>query len=223
MQQRILPLVVLGLVLQATAWSGTSAYNVSLNTSPLIGHVAGPFALEFQFNDGSGTNDANNTAMLDRFSFSGGTVNGLPSVSGGASGDTTAAVTLTDSSFFNQFVQSFTPGIALTFRLALTTSVDAGGVPDQFTFAILDSMGSEIPTLSPFDVFVELDIDSSNPALQVFASDTGRTPAAGGGPIDLAAPMVTVAPEAHTWPLLAAGLGVGLWMELKKRGGHLER
>jgi hypothetical protein len=124
------------------------SYDISMNTAPLIGHAAAPFSLEFQLIDGNGTGDANNTAVLSNFTFSGGMPVGAPSLVGEATGDARSSISITDSSFFNQFIQQFTPGSELGFHLSLTTNVDAGGVPDQFTFSILDSSGSELPTQS---------------------------------------------------------------------------
>src|SRR5262249_21463960 len=37
---------------------------ITINTAPLIGHAAGPFSLDFELIDGSGTSDANNTVTL---------------------------------------------------------------------------------------------------------------------------------------------------------------
>jgi hypothetical protein len=191
-------------------------YNVSMNTTPLVSHPAGPFSLEFQLNDGSGTGDANNTAILNNFLFSGGTVVGSPTLTGGATGNLTSGITLTDSSFFNQFIQGFTPGSSLSFRLNLSTNGDSGGTPDQFSFAILDKTGTELPTLAPsfFDVFIEVDIDSANPLVHTYGTDTNRIPAGGGSAINIAAPTataVTAVPEPT--PLSLTLLGVaGLFL-----------
>src|SRR6202011_1452955 len=92
-------------------------YDITMNTAPLIGNAAGPLSLEFQLNDGRGTGDANNNAMLSSFAFGGGGPVGIPMVAGGASGNLSSSVNVTDSSFFNQFIQRFTPGNTLNFRL----------------------------------------------------------------------------------------------------------
>ena len=189
-------------------WSNFDPDGISLNTTPLIGLTAGPFSIEFQLNDGGGVNDGNNSALLSNFIFGGGSAVRVPDLSGGAGGDAGGLVTLTDSSFFNQFIQQFAPGTQLGFRLALSTNVDSGAAPDQFTFAILDSSGVELPTLSFSDVFVQIDIDSANPLVQTFRSDMSRTPAAGGGLVDIAAPTATSGvPEPSSVALLGAGLG----------------
>jgi hypothetical protein len=186
----------------------TVLFDISMTTSPLIGDPAAPFSLEFQFNDGSGSNDGNNTVILDQFAFGpGGGPLGLPSAVGGVTGDLGTSVTLVDNSFFNQFIQQFTPGATLQFRVSSTTNLDAGGVPDEFTFSILDQSGTEIPTVGFFDVFVQLDIDSANPVPTSFGSDTLRNTAAGGAPIDVAAPVVAAsAPEPATAGSLLASL-----------------
>ena len=181
-------------------------YNVSIGTAPLISDAAGPFSLDFQFTDGSGANDGNNSIVVNNFSFGAGAVTGSPSISGSVTGDIAGGFTMTDSAFFNEFLQGFTPGATLGFTVRLTTNIDAGGVPDEFSFAILDHTGAEIPTLGPFDVMLLADINSSNPSLLGFASDTSRNPAGGGAPISLGAPVVTSAvPEPSAgWLLLGA-------------------
>lgn len=198
--------------------AGVITYDIGLNTAPLIGHAAEPFSIEFQLNDGSGTGDANNTALSD-FDFDGGAAVGVATLTGGSSGNTVTSITLTDSSFFNQFIQQFTPGNHLGFRLAFSTNVDTAGVPDQFSFAILDSSGVEIPTLAPFDVFMQIDISSANPLVQTFGTDTTRIPAAGGGPIDIAAPTATApaaVPEPTSLLLMATALiAIGLFHRRK--------
>lgn len=206
----------------ATISYGGVIYNISMSTSPVNGHPAGPFSLEFQFNDGSGAGDANNTAILSNFLFNGGSAVGSPTLTGGATGNLASGLTLTDSSFFNQFIQTFTPGSTLSFMLSLTTNLDGGGTPDEFTFAILDNTGTEIPTSNPnfFDVFVQIDIDSLSPSVGTFATDANRSPTAGGLPIDIAAPAaisVSSVPEPTTFSLLAGVLGIMLAVRHRKR------
>jgi hypothetical protein len=182
---------------------------ILLDTSPLMSHAAGPFSLSFQLSDGSGMNDGNNTAMLNGFQFQTGGPAGSPMLFGGASGSLGAGVTLTDNDFFNAFVQQFTPGATLRFFLELSTNVDAG-VPDQFSFAILDSSGAEIPTKGlgevGSDALLLIDTDSAAPAIRTFGADELRFPAAGGDPIEMEAPQVI--PEPGSILLMSAGLGL---------------
>lgn len=180
---------------------------VQLDTSPLIGHAAGPFSINFQLNDGSGTGDANNTAQLSEFDFGGGGASGVPVLMGGAAGDLAAGITITDSAFFNAFTGQFTPGNQLRFLLRLTTAVEQPQ-PDQFSFAILDSLGFEIPTQG-FGPLLVIDINAPAPVVQTFTTDPATPPLAGGDPIQMGPPEVqspVPIPEPGTVVLLATGL-----------------
>jgi hypothetical protein len=203
----------------ASGWAAAIDVSVTLGTGALIGHPAGPFSLDFQLSDGSGTNDGNNTATLSQFGFGGGGPSGTPTLVGGAAGDLSSIVTITDNSFLNEFTQGFTAGTTLSFVLDLTTNVDAGGTPDQFSFAILDNTGSEIPTTASNSTgsssLIVINIDSPNPAILIFAGDPSEAPVAGGNPIAIAAPQLTsVGTGASGVPepssLSLAGLGLAL-------------
>jgi len=196
-------------LLAFTASAAAINYNINLNTAPLIAHAAGPFSLNFQLTDGSGTNDANNTVTLSGFQFgTGGSAVGSPTRVGGATGTLGSTVTLTDSAFLNSFTQQFTPGNRLSFMAQVTTNVDAGPQPDEFSFAILDRTGTELPTASSFfDVFVTIDIDSpTSPTVWTFGSDATRIPAGGGPPITIGAAQVQAVPEPAAGLLLGCGL-----------------
>jgi hypothetical protein len=201
-----LPVVVTILLLPGIA----RADIVTLDTAPLSGDTAGPFSLVFQLTDGSGTGDGNNTVTLSDFVFGTGGPSGAPTTFGDVSGDVGSSVTLVDTSFLNYFIQPFIPGTTLGFTIAMTNNVDAGGIPDGFAFSISDNTGQNIPTQAgPFaDMFISIAFDSSNPTVTAFASDTTRSPAGGGGPIDLGAPIVQAVPEPNGIGLLAVGLSV---------------
>ena len=86
------------------------------DTSPLMGSPPpGPFYIDFQLNDGRGIGDANNMVAIGNFQFDGGNPMGnpLPPI-GGAMGDLSSSVTITDSSFLNEFTQQFNPGSDLS-------------------------------------------------------------------------------------------------------------
>ncbi len=203
-----------------TCRAGNVIYDVSLVTSPLIGDIAGPFSLAFEFTDGSGTGDGNNTVLLSNFLFgSGGSASGAPTLYGGATGDTSSGITLIDNSFFNALVQPFNPGSSLSFVLNTTTNVDAGGTPDEFSFFILDNTSSPIPTVGLVGAFLVRDITSSSPTPQNFASDPTQAPVGGGGGITMAAPQDTSAiPEPGTFALLGCGCGLIFLKKRKRRG-----
>jgi hypothetical protein len=169
-------------------------FTVTLDTSPLIGHPAGPFSVDFQLNDGSGVGDSNNTAILTNFEFGGGAPTSSPSMFGGAIGDLSTGVTITEPSFFNDFQQQFTPGSILKFTVQLTLNPNTPQ-PDEFSFAILDSGGNEIATLGPADALLMVVINSMDPAVQTYSTDPSIPPVAGGPGIDIPAAMVASVPE----------------------------
>ena len=177
--------------------------SVSLDTSAL----SGPFELAFIFTDGSGTGDANNTVTLGNFLFGAGGSAGTVDASlsfGGESGDLTSGVSLIDSFFLNIFASSFTPGSLLSFDFGLTTNVDAGGTPDQFSLVLLQADGSVVNTEDPSGAnsLLTVNLDSAHPAISTFASDL--TPAA-------IVTESTAAPEPPSLLLLAIGLAAALW------------
>jgi hypothetical protein len=187
--------------------------DVTLDTSALVGHPAGPFYIDFQLNDGMGIGDANNTALLGNFNFGGGSAEGAASLFGGVTGSLATTVTLHDTEAFNEFFQAFTPGAFFSFRLSLSTAV-SGPTPDLFSFAILDSNLANIPTYSfGNDAFFQVDITDANADVQVFASDESLAPSAGGLPIAIDAPYATPVPEPSTYGLIGAVIlsGLALW------------
>ncbi len=211
----LLPAIIACMALSPAALAD-AIYNVSIDTAPLIGNAAGPFSLDFQFTDGSGMNDSNNTVIVDNFNFGGGGVVGSAITTGSVTGGLTpSGFTMTDSFFLSELTQAFTPGTALDFTVHLTGNVDSGGVPDEFSFAIFDNTGSPIPTVGLFDTLLIADIDSSQPSLLGFASDPSRNAAGSGAPITLSAPVVTSPvpePSALWW------LGCGLLTLVLRRG-----
>ena len=191
------------LLVGAGVCQAQTLFTVSLDTSSLIGNANGPFSLDFQLNDGSGTNDGNNTAKLSNFNFGSGTATGAATNSGGASGNLTSGVTIKDSSFVNELYQSFTPGNTLKFDVSLTGNADAGSTPDEFSFAILNSSFVEIPTTGAANAFLIADINPQGITIQTFA---GAQPYAGIG-----APTVSsTVPEPGLLAMLGAGLVPGL-------------
>ena len=170
--------------------------SVSLDTSAL----SEPYELAFVLTDGSGVGDANNLVELDNFAFgTGGSAGSVDTAlsTGGVSGDLTNGVVLADTAFFNVFASTFTPGSVLSFDFAFTTNLDAGGTPDQFSLALLQSDGTPVPSTDPSGALLVANIDSFQPRFGRFATDF--TPA----------PVVTLAasaPEPSTARLLLLAL-----------------
>jgi len=208
-------------VMAPRACQANIMFQVHVNTTPLVGHPAAPFAINFQLNDGSGTNDANNTATISGFNFGGGGPSGAPILTGGASGDLSTSVTLTDSTFFNDFVQDFVPGSSLTFNVDLTTNADAGPIPDLFSFTLLDGSGFELPNTSPIGGFVIVNITGPDPTVQSYSNDS-TIPVPPGEPLDIPAPTITLAsttpvPEPTAWLLWTALSVALLFFGIRKR------
>lgn len=188
---------------------GDAIYNVTLDTSSLVGDPAGPFYLYVEFTDGSGIGDANNTVTLSDVTFGGGSALGSPVMFGGASGSLETGVSITDSSFLSFFAEQFAPGLQLSFSLDLTLNDDASGTPDRFTFFLLDSSEVALPTLAPSgDYFFGVDLHSTGPIFDAYGSDTSRSLSAG-GPVSIPVPSITSlssVPEASTLYLLGGAL-----------------
>lgn len=196
-------------------------YHVTLDASPLSTSDAGPFTLEFQLTSGIAPDGNRTQAVLENFTFGGGSATGAPAFIGGAAGALTTGVTLGTSSFLNDFQQSFLPQGTLAFDLSLTT--DPANPPrdpaDGFSFAILDNTGTEIPTLGFFDigsdVLLSMDLDGSGaPHILTYATDDSVPPAGGTTPITMDAPVVTIptntVPEPGTWAFLGGIVAPGL-------------
>jgi len=182
-------------------------YFVTINTSLLEG--SGAFGLAFQLEDGSGTGDANNTVVLSHFTFGGGSAGAVDLTAGGAAGNMTSAITMTDSDpFFNAFAQNFTPGATLSFEATMTNNADVGAFDDMFLVSLLDGSGNGIPTLDPSgnDTLVTFTMSGKGafPAEASWGTDTSQTA------YHVAAPNV-MTPEPGTWMLMSGGLlGLGL-------------
>lgn len=184
------------------AAAGDALYDVLVDTKPLMSSAAGPFLLDFQFTDGSGTDDGNNTVTLLDFNFGSGSAIGLPMTMGYVSGDLTHGVTMTDGAFFNCFMQEFTPGAILNFVVRLTTNADLADVPDEFSFAILDGAMQG-------NAMLVADINSAAPVMQTFPNEA----------LGLKEPLVT--PEPASGWLFAGGMllmGFAVWRRWGRAG-----
>jgi PEP-CTERM motif-containing protein len=192
-------------------------YHVSFDTSGLQGLSAAPFYADFQLFDGTGLGNANTMVTLSNFDFGGGSAVGGTFGSGDATGSLASEIDLTDSSFFNELFQQFTPGSSLQFDLHINSAPQGGLTPDSFAFAILDNTWSNLPTLAPgSDVFALVEIGDGAPVVETFASNPDIAPAGGGDGLSIGAPSVQAVPEPSTYGVLAAA-GLSLLVVLKRR------
>ena len=147
---------------------------ITLDTSSLAG---GTYFVDFQLNDGSQTGDGNNTAVIQKFSFGGGAATGAGVAFGGITGDLYSKVTLTDTTPFNEFFQSFTAGSFLSFDVELTNNPDTPQ-PDAFGFALLDTNLFNLPTNSSngADTFLSVNLTGTRLVYST-AAGVGGVPA----------------------------------------------
>jgi hypothetical protein len=171
-----------------------------------LGTAAGS-EIYFILTDGSGAGDANNTATLTNFVVNGGTVGAVDAVnsSGGVSGSMASTVALADSSFLNLFGQLFAAGSSLSFTLDLTSNVDAGVTPDQFSMVIVDPSGNPMPSADPlgFGSLLTINIDSANPSVLNYAPSLVTL---GSGTVGPPPPPPVDTPEPSSLALLATAL-----------------
>jgi len=203
-------LVACALLGATTSHASSFLFHIDVNTTPLMGNANGPFSLDFQLNDGSAAGgDANNAVTLSNFNFGGGTVSGDPTLLGGATGNLSSSITITDSAFGNEIFQGFTPGSTLGFEVSITRNVDSGVTPDSFSFAILDSNLSNIPTTGGGDSLATLDLNSTSlnvSNVQTFSS-TG---------VDTGGVTVAAVPEPSSVAMVGLGMA-GLYSFMRRR------
>jgi hypothetical protein len=163
--------ITVGLFIATAAFGNT----ISIDTASLEGNPNAPFTLDFQFIDGSGTGDANNTVTLTDFDLAGGSLALTSSTGGVTVGSSPFGIEMTDTSFFNELQFTFLPGASLSFNLSTTSNADTG-TPDVFALAILDSSLNDLPTSNPNNgvALVEYDFPTTDPsgAAQLILSGT---------------------------------------------------
>lgn len=193
-------------------------YNVTLDTSALVGHPAGPFYVAFAFIDGDGYGDGNNTISASNFDFGGGSGLGGQVLVGGVAGSLETGVTITDSSFANLFYEQFAPGLQLSFSLDLTSNDDVDGIPDGLSLFILDNVGNPLPTLAPdgTNYFLSAALGSSGAVFSLYGSDPSQSPSAGGNPVSISAPTVSPVSSPEPKPLWLLGGALALLIVVRR-------
>jgi hypothetical protein len=166
---------------------------ISLSFDTVI--LSGNYQLAVDLIDGDGV--ANTITTLDLFDFGGGAALGAPSTVGGAGGTLASVVTLNDSSFFNSFVQAFTAGMTLGFRVDVATTASGVPQPDSLQISILNALGQPIATTDPsgLDALFFAELSPAGVSSETFA---------------------LTAPEPMTWLMMTTGVG----LLLRRRGSR---
>lgn len=186
------------MVFQVNATSLTA----TIDTSSIAGTDA---QLAFDFLAGDGA--VLNSVTISNF-LSDGTLGGA-SLIGSASGSLPGTVTLQNTGFFNEALQSILLGNSISFNFTLTENLDPSAtIPDAFSVFLLDSSGSTLfPTTDPTgaDALFAVDIDGTSTGnLNVYLADSGIT-----SPVTWSVNSSSTVPEPSVIFLLAAGL-IGL-------------
>ena len=162
--------------------------------------------MAFDFIDGDGV--MNNTVVVSDFSTDG--TLGTASTSGNVTGTLISGpVTLTDTDFFNEFLQEIALGNSVSFTLNLTENAPSGSPPDSFAFFLLDVVTflplfeTTDPTSAGALFAVDINGTSSGMLYNFAPTDTGS------GVTWIVAPVASV-PLPSTALLIGAGLLGGL-------------
>jgi hypothetical protein len=210
-------MLVTALIAAVAGWAAADAradqvWTVTVNTSQMASDYTSHFGIDFELIGTDG-----NTVTLSNFSFGTGNVGpGAAFLTGGASGDLSTTVSLSDSaSFFNDFNQGFTPGNTLTFTIDSTLlALPPAGSPDNFSMVLFEgydrvngynpytgSGGTLIPTLDPTgnDTFFNFNINGPG-------STTVSTFSSTSGDITITVTPATTVPEPSSSALMLLGV-----------------
>lgn len=198
--------VVAALLIQSPA-QADSVYDITINTASLSGTGA---ALTFDFIAGGGTQS--NSVTISNFETDG--VLGSASTSGSATGALPGAVSLSNSSFFNELQQGMTLGSSISFQVDAATNAPTGGsLNDTFSLFLLDPTASNSLTNTNdptgADSLLTLQIDgTSGGNLAVYGGGTSPLITVSAVPPSTAAPEIDAASAMSALTLLLGGVAV---------------
>lgn len=190
-------------------------FSFTINTSKLIANPNGPFTLDFQFFDGSGTGDGNNTVTLSNFSDPA-SLMVVPSseTSGVTLAGSPFGFTMTDSSFFNEISFLLAPDSSLGFTFASTDNPDSG-TPDTFIVDLLDSSLNNIPTTNANNgiALIEIDLPTTNPVSGTQVITSASLPNSDGVVFDAPVESFVSTPEPSSLVTMTLGV-MGLFTRI---------
>ena len=206
-------LILLGLWAATTAVAAPITYNVTVNTSSLAG-TAG--TLYFQFNPGDLSSDAA-MATLSLFQFTGGgTLSGLPSVSGDTTGSLSSSLILRNTADNNDALQALTFGSSFQFRLLLsgtllTNPSSTALTGSVFNFGLFGTDGiTPLLTTNTDGYALTVNLNTRGMATTTTYPASANT----GSPVSVSA--VNAVPEPNTL-LLTGAAGIVLLCALRRR------
>jgi len=164
MRKLLVPAVVTVLLVGGISWATT--FKITVDTTPIKGQSG---FVVFDFVGGNPV--PKNTATISSFATD--ATLGAATPSGAVTGTLTPGpLSFSDSDFLNEWNQAATFGARMSFQLSVSTNSVPGGIPDGFSFYLLDKNEIPFATTDPTgaDALFAVDINSSNPALQVYTS-----------------------------------------------------
>jgi hypothetical protein len=177
-------------VLLLVTTCAASTFDVTVNTSPINGQKG---FVVFDFVGGSDVEK--NTAIVQGFTSN--SVLGAATPSGSVTGTLVPGpLSFTDADFLNEWFQTVTFGSTMSFKLSVTDNFTPGAIPDSFSFYLLNNNEVPFTTTDPTgaDALFALDINSGNPALQVYTSSFASVI------VPTATPTVTATPTRTPTP-----------------------
>lgn len=191
---------LVGFCLLAGSAQAGIQYQVTVTTSSVSGTSG---FLDFQFNPGNGTSQTA-TALISN--FSGGTINGAPSVTGNVTGLLSTSVTMINSTPLQELFQAFTFGPSFSFLvdlsgLAISSPNGTSTAGSTFGLGLYDSGQNPILTNQGAGTgFVYQEQINLNGTVTPTAFPNGNLPT-------VVTFVQVVTPEPAALSLMGAGLG----------------
>lgn len=197
----IFKLALLTAVLSASSASAAVSYMVNIDTSSVNGTSG---FIDFQFNPGNASSQAA-TIQVVNFDPDGGTLTGVPAVTGNVSGTLPGVLTFANSTALNEYFQGFTYGTRISFTVVLSgPAIDAPNgtatAGSTFSISLFDAGQNPILTnqaaLSGAVAQIDINLNGTTTATAF--------PNANGGPS-----VVSIAPISAFQVRYASNLNIG--------------